>query len=671
VDAPGPAATPEAAPHVVLMGASVISGSGRMIVCRTGRATALGHVAHSLTAAPPPTAFELAFRRFGLMIMRLTVLMVLFVVMVNAVTHKPLPESFLFALALAVGLTPELLPMVVSVTLARGAVRMAARHVVVKRLGAIQNLGAMDVLCTDKTGTLTEAVVALARHCDLAGRESERVLRLAYVNSRFETGLKNPLDRAILAHAPEDVAGWRKIDEAPFDFERRRVSVLVDGPQGRMLIVKGAPEAVLALSTHYAVGEAAASAPLDEKTRAVALDNLGALSRDGYRVLGIAYKQTASEHRGATVDDETGLVFAGFAAFLDPPKASAGAAVRALAGSGVAIRILTGDNEAVTRHLCGALGIAVTGVLTGEEIARQSDAALRARVAHANLCCRLSPAQKTRVIAALRARGHVVGFVGDGINDAPALHAADVGVSVDSAVDVAKAAADLILRRRDLGVLHEAVVEGRRTHVNIRKYMMMGTSSNFGNMFSMAGAAVVLPFLPMLPVQILLNNVLYDVSEIAVPLDRVDAEEIARPNPFDLAFIRNFMWLLGPVSSLFDFLTFWVLLVVFSADAALFRTGWFVESLATQVLVIFVIRTRRSPLRSAPHPALVATSLAVVGAALALPYAGFGAALGFAPLPASFYPVLVALVVAYLALAEGGKRLFYARLRRRGHAAAT
>ena len=398
------------------------------------------------------------------------------------------------------------------------------------------------------------------------------------------------------------------------------------------------------------------------RARDTAQQQLEALSAQGLRVLGIAFRQVAEDHGHAVVSDETQLVFAGFAAFLDPPKVSAAKALAALVASGIAVKIVTGDNELVTQHVCAKLGIAVTGVLTGAEIAQLDDHALEARVDGVNLFCRVNPAQKNRIILALKARGRVVGYLGDGINDAPALHSADVSISVDTAVDVAKEAADLILLKRDLQVLHDGVLEGRRTFANIRKYIMMGTSSNFGNMFSMAAASVFLPFLPMLPTQILLNNVLYDLSEVAIPLDHVDAEEIRGPQAWDMTFIRNFMWIIGPVSSLFDFLTFYVLLAVLNANEALFQTGWFVESLATQVLVIFVIRTRHNPLSSRPHAALTATSLAVVVAALILPFTGLAHYFGFQPLPAEFLVILAALVVAYLGIVEAAKRMFYRHL---------
>ena len=650
------------ATNALFKGTSVVSGTARLFVCRTGSATAIGEIAHTLNLDPPPTAFELGTRRFGMLIMRLTVLMVLFVLMVNTVTHKPLLESFLFAIALAVGLTPELLPMVVSITLAQGALRMARKRVIVKRLAAIQNLGSMDVLCTDKTGTLTEAKISLERHVDMSGGDSARVLELAYLNSFFETGLKSPLDEAILAHDHLDVSRWKKIDEAPFDFERRRVSVLVDDGATRMLVVKGAPEDILRLSTQYQTSDRGTARTWDAAARDMAQQQLEALGTQGLRVLGIAFKQVGKHHDRADVSDEAELVLAGFAAFLDPPKVDAAKALSALLASGVAVKIVTGDNELVTQHICAKLGISGPGVLTGQEIAQLSDHALQARVETVDLFCRVNPAQKNRIILALKARGRVVGYLGDGINDAPALHSADVSLSVDTAVDVAKEAADLVLLKRDLHVLHDGVLEGRRTFANIRKYIMMGTSSNFGNMFSMAAASVFLPFLPMLPTQILLNNVLYDLSEVAIPLDHVDPEETRGPQAWDMTFIRNFMWIIGPVSSLFDFLTFYVLLAILNANEALFQTGWFVESLATQVLVIFIIRTRRNPFSSRPHVALAATSLAVVLVAVILPFSGLGHYLGFQPLPMEFLMILAALVVAYLGIVEAAKRMFYRHL---------
>ncbi len=700
----------EEATNAVFMGTTVVSGSARVRVVKTGTATAIGAIADTLERPAPPTSFEIGTHRFGMLIMRLTILLVLFVLLVNAFMHKPWLESFLFAVALAVGLTPELLPMVVSITLSRGAMMMAKKKVIVKRLSAIQNLGSMDVLCTDKTGTLTEARIKLEQHVDPQGRASERVLEFAYLNSFFETGLRSPLDEAILNHENIDVSSWKKIDEVPFDFERRRVSVLLEKDLERWLVVKGAPEDILGLCTHYEggpgiVGIAPAdghdSAPgqiqktLQERTQANAREStckiasataqnnemysrmqstvhaldsdsrlrIGTirtgLEREGFRVLGIAWRKVSLAHPHAVISDESELVFAGFAGFLDPPKASAGSALAALEDSGVTVKIVTGDSELVTQHVCAQLKIAVTGILTGKEIEQLDDAALRIRAEQANLFCRVNPTQKNRVILALKAHGHVVGYLGDGVNDAPSLHSADVGLSVDSAVDVAREAADMILLDHDLQVLHDGVMEGRRTFGNIMKYIMMGTSSNFGNMFSMAGAALFLPFLPMLPTQILLNNFLYDFSEAPIPLDQVDPQELRRPRVLDIHFIRNFMLVIGPISSLFDFLTFYVMLQVLKADEKLFQTGWFVESLCTQVLVIFVIRTRGNPFKSRPHPVLTATSCSVVVISALLPLTPLGRYFGFVTAPASFYFILAAMVVAYLLIVEFAKRGFY------------
>lgn len=645
------------ATNSLFMGTSVISGAGRMLVVRTGPRTALGSIAASLVQRPPPTAFERGTQAFGALIMRLTVVLVLGVLLINALLHRPLLESFLFAVALAVGLTPELLPMVISVTLSRGAMRLARRRVIVKRLSAVQELGGVDVLCTDKTGTLTEGRIRLERHLDALGRDCERVLELAYLNSHFESGIRSPLDDAILAHTHIDATPWRKIDEVPFDFERRRVSVLLDGPGGRTLIAKGSLEDILRLCAFYE--DDGQPLPIDDAVRNRIAAQFESLSRDGFRVLGIAWRGTPPHHDHAVITDECELVFSGFAAFLDPPKPSAARALSALAADGVAVKIVTGDHELVARHVCAELGLPITGVLNGRDIQTLDDAALQARAETTNLFCRVTPAQKTRILAALRARGHVVGFLGDGINDAPALHAANVGISVDSAVDVAKEAADLVLLNHDLKVLHDGVCEGRRTFGNVTKYIMMGTSSNFGNMFSMAGGALFLPFLPMLPIQILLNNFLYDLSEIAIPLDKVDEETLSRPRVWDMDFIRRFMLTLGPVSSAFDFLTFYLMLAMFQAGEALFQTGWFIESIATQVLVIFIIRTRGNPFTSRPNVWLVTLSLTVVAVAALLPWLPFAGHLGFVPPPPGFYAVLAAIVAVYLTCVYLARQWFY------------
>ena len=649
------------AANAAFMGTSVVSGSAKLLLCATGNASQLGEISATLRHTPPPAALERGVYEFGILIVRLTVLLVLFVLLVNTFFHRPLLESFLFALALAVGLTPELLPMIVSVTLARGAMRMAKQKVIVKRLAAIHDLGSMDVLCTDKTGTLTEAKIALIRHITLSGADSERVLELAWLNSHFESGLRSPLDAAILEHASSIPAGWIKIDEVPFDFERRRVSVLLEHGGRRILVIKGAPEDVLKLSSRYELSGENDTQPFDAAALARANTQFQTLCEEGFRVLGIAWREEPASQTHVVVADEHDFVFAGYAAFLDPPKASAGEAIAALERSGVGIKIITGDNERVTQYVCTQLDIPIEGLLTGTELAALSEEALSARIEETNLFCRVNPSQKNRIILALKRRGHVVGYLGDGINDAPSLHTADVGISVDGAVDVAKDAADIILLEHDLEVVERGVREGRRTFGNIMKYIMMGTSSNFGNMFSMAGASLILPFLPMLPIQVLLNNFLYDLSEVPIPMDDVDDELLAQPRHWDIKFIRNFMLVLGSVSSIFDFLTFGLLLWVFNATETLFQTGWFMESLATQVLVIFVIRTRGSPLRSRPNPLLAGTSLIVAAVGVLLPYTAIGRWFGFVPLPLTFLAALGAMVVCYLVLAEVVKRWFYRR----------
>jgi Mg2+-importing ATPase len=657
-DAPSGAEDPAGASNAVFAGTSVISGTATIAVCRTGARSALGHLATSLAEKPPATDFAVGIRRFGLLIMRLTVLMVLFVLVVNISFHRPVLESLMFALALAVGLTPELLPMIVTVTLARSALELSRRKVIVKRLSAIHDLGAMNVLCTDKTGTLTEATIKLVRAIDGRGVESKAVYANAYINSQFETGMKSPLDQAILSGSPFDMAGWKKIDEVPFDFERRRVSVLVEHGAERRLIVKGAPEDLLRLSGYYEDADGKVL-PLDPDARRCFEATLDELSSQGFRALGIASRAAEASHETAAISDECDLVFSGFAVFRDPPKASAGATIQAMTAAGISVRVLTGDNERVTRHVFAEIGVPVAGVLTGDQLTHMSDEALLGRLPRVNLFCRVNPQQKLRILLALKRLGHVVGFMGDGINDAPALHAADVGISVDGAADVARAAADLILLEHDLSVVREAVVWGRSTVQNVSKYVLMGSSSNFGNMFSMAGAALFLPFLPMLPIQILLNNLLYDVSEIAIPFDRVDEEAISGPVKWDVKFIERFMLVFGPVSSVFDFLTFYVLLYVLGAGEALFQTGWFIESITTQVLVVFAIRTRRSIFRSKPHVFLAAMAFAVIAAAIALPLLPFGRWLGFVAPPPLFFAFLLGATMAYLAVVEITKRIFY------------
>jgi Mg2+-importing ATPase len=657
-DLPCPVEEISGAANFLFSGTSVISGSATAVVCRTGRATELGGLAGALASRRPTDAFEHGIRRFGLLMLRFTVFLVLFVLATNVLFHRPWLESLLFALALAVGLTPELLPMVVTVTLANGAQRLAQRRVIVKRLAAIHDLGAMDVLCTDKTGTLTESQIRLVRHPGVDRRESEEVFRLAYLNSVFESGIKSPLDEAILAHRRLDIAGWKKVDEVPFDFERRRVSVLIDNGTERLLVVKGALEDIIRLSADYRASDGTRR-EIDYEMRKTLLGQFERLGEEGYRVLGVASRSVDRTHDNAIIGDEAALSFVGFAVFVDPPKLDAAAAIQALSRAGVGVKILTGDNERITRHICNEIGVPVQGVLTGSELAGMSQEALMARLPSVNLFCRVTPQQKERILLALKRTGSVVGFLGDGINDASALQAADVGISVDRAADVAKEAADLVLLEHNLGVVLESVIEGRRTVENVSKYILMGSSSNLGNMFSMAGAALFLPFLPMQPTQVLLNNLLYDLSEVGVPFDNVDTAALQYPTHWDIRFIERFMLVLGPVSSLFDFLTFFALIRLFGASEPVFQTGWFIESLATQSLVIFVIRTRGHPWQSRPHPLLAILSVGVVVVGLVITLTPLGNLFGFVLPPVGFFLFLIVTVAAYLLLVEAVKRLYY------------
>lgn len=630
----------------VYAGTAVLSGTADVVVEHTGARTELGRAARA-AVGEAPDAFEAETRRFGLLIMRVTVALVLFVAGVNTAAQRPVLEAFLFAVALAVGLTPELLPMIVSVTLARGALRLSRAHVVVRRLAAIHDLGAMDVLCTDKTGTLTEAKVRLERHVNLAGAESEEVLRLAWLNSHFETGLQNPMDEAILAHEPMDPGSWTKVDEVPFGFERRRVSVLLDDGARRWLVVKGAPGEVVSLCAH-----------LSDDDEARIRELVTGFERDGFRVLAIASKEAPRSLEQAHVDDETGLVFAGIAAFLDPPKESTKGAVQALARDGVEMKVITGDGELVTRYVCERVGIPVRGLMRGAEVDGLDEDALARRAENVTVFSRTTPAQKARIVAALRKR-HVVGYLGDGINDAPPLRTADVGISVAGAVEVAREAADVVLLENELEVLHRGVREGRRTFANVLKYLLMATSSNFGNMVSMAAASTILPFLPMRPVQVLLGNLLYDVSELPIPLDRVDAASLAHPGRWNLRMVERFMVVAGLISSAFDVVTFVLLRQVYGAGEAVFQSAWFVESMATQVLVILVLRTRERPWRSRPSLALLVGALSCVAVAAWLPQTAVGAWFGLVPPPSGWLWVVAGLTVSYLGCVEAVKRRFF------------
>jgi Mg2+-importing ATPase len=644
--------------EMVFLGTSVVSGTALAEVTATGPATAFGDIAARLMERPPETEFERGIRRFAVLIMRTVVFLVLFVLLAGVLFHRPGFEMLLFAVALAVGLTPEFLPMITTVTLAKGAVRMADRQVIVRHLAAIEDFGSMDVLCSDKTGTLTTGTMELTGGLDPFGREAERPRALAYLNSLHETGIRSPLDEAILQKGGS-AAGYRKLDEIPFDFERRRLSVVLAKGDEIVLIAKGAPEQMLDRCVAYETD--GAEHPLDAEAAARCRLTHEALSRQGARVLAVA-RRSLHPQAAYTAADEHDLVLVGFIAFSDPLVPGVADALAVLRRDGVTVKIITGDSELVARHVCRQVGLDGDRIVLGAALEGMTDAALAVVAERTSVFARVSPAQKTRIILALKARDHVVGHLGDGINDAPSLHAADVGISVANAVDVAKDAADIILQQRDLAVLHTGILEGRKAFANVMKYLLMGTSSSFGNMFSMAGAVLFLPFLPMLPIQILLNNLLYDLAQVTIPTDRVDPEFVRAPQRWNIGIIRRFMLVIGPISSVYDFLTFFVLLAVFAAPAALFQTGWFVESLATQTLVLFVIRTARTPLRSRPSGWLTATTLAVVALGCLLPFTPLAPVFGFVPLPPGYFVFLVAAVVTYLALVEAVKRRLIGRL---------
>jgi P-type Mg2+ transporter len=648
--------------NCVFMGTSVSSGTARVLLVQTGKGTAFGQIAGKLALRPALSDFERGIQRFGYLLTRIMLVMVVAVLGINIFQARPPIDSLLFALALAVGLTPELLPAIVSITLAHGARRMAALGVIVRRLNAIENLGSMDVLCTDKTGTLTAGVVALDGAFGLDGLPSAEVLRLAGLNAQFQSGLTNALDEAVstaVRACGVDLKATAKVDEIPYDFVRKCLSVVVADPAGPLtLITKGAMDKVLDRCVSVGTGGAA----LDAAQRAAIEQRFEAWSSQGYRVLGVATRQVDARSGPFTRDDEQELCFAGFLLFMDPPKAGVTQVLADLARRGVALKIITGDNHKVARHVAEAVNLPSARMLTGRELNAMGDEALMHAAAETTLFAEVDPNQKERIILALQKTGHVVGYMGDGINDALALHAADVGISVDTAVDVAKEAADFVLLRKDLGILRLGIDEGRTTFANTLKYVLTTISANFGNMFSMAVASVFLPFLPLLASQVLLNNFLSDIPATTIAGDRVDAEWLARPRRWDTLFIRNYMVLFGLLSSLFDFLTFGALLWLFDAAAPEFRTGWFVESLLTELVIALVVRTRRPFWRSRPANLLLGSTFAVIAVALALPYLPINVLFGFVPLPAPLMLGMVGLTLAYVGAVEVAKKWFYARV---------
>ncbi len=653
--------------NCVFMGTNVRSGSARALIVQTGPSTAFGRIADRLTLRPPETEFERGIRRFGAMLTEMMLVLVLIVFAVNVYFKKPVLDALLFSVALAVGLTPQLLPAIISMNLSKGSQVMAANGVIVRRLESIENLGSMDVLCTDKTGTLTQGVVQLDGALDVEGRQSDEVFRLAFVNAHFQTGLTNPLDEAVTAYAQPNIDGLVKLAEIPYDFVRKRLSVLVrdegDPSAAPVMVTKGALESVLTVCNQVRFGESVA--PLYDTRRTDILGRFATWSGQGYRVLGLATKQLPctdwSQPAPCGRADEQDMTFSGFLLFFDPPKPDAQATIAALADLGVQLKVITGDNRLVAVHTAEAIGLPATGVLTGTEMGEMGDEALWQAVEKTNLFAEVDPNQKERIILSLQKRGHVVGYMGDGINDAPSLHAADVGISVDRAVDVAKEAADFVLLEHDLGVLRRGVELGRTTFANTLKYVFVTTSANFGNMFSMAGASLFLPFLPMLPLQILLTNFLTDFPAMAIAGDSVDSEMVEKPRRWNIRYIRDFMVTFGAVSSLFDYLTFGVLLWVVKASEDQFRTGWFLESVLTELLIMLVIRTRKPFFRSRPGRYLFIGTVVVALVTLVLPYTPLNKILGFTPLGPATLGILCGITVLYIAATEVAKRGFYRR----------
>lgn len=649
--------------NMVFMGTNVRSGTARVLIVQTGANTEFGEIAARLTLRPPETEFEHGIRRFGSLLTRIMSALVLAVLTINIFLERPAIDSLLFAIALAVGIAPELLPAIISINLSKGAQNMTKVGVIVRRLNAIENLGSMDTLCTDKTGTLTEGVVHLDGALDVEGSPSDSVMRFAYLNSAFQTGIVNPLDEAILAQPHLDTTGMDKLEEIPYDFHRKRLSVVVDSDPGTdikpLLITKGALDNILAICTSVRIGDAAV--PLNKDYQTAINAHFTEWSAQGYRVLGIAVREVVRKTEYTVDEDERDMAFAGFLLFFDPPKPDVINTVEALKQLGVQIKIITGDNRLVACHVAETVGLPVEGIITASQIKDLNDEALWHVAERTTIFAEVDPNQKERIILALRKMGHVVGYMGDGINDAPALHSADVGISVEKAVDVAKEAADFVLLQHDLDVLLAGIKEGRRTFANTMKYVFTTTSANFGNMLSMAGASLFLPFLPLLAKQILLNNFLSDFPAMGIPSDNVDDDLVERPHRWNIRFIRNFMIIFGLVSSVFDYATFGLLLLVVHATEPQFQTGWFIESLLTELVIALVVRTSRPFYKSRPGKALLLLTITFGLITLAIPFFPFSHFLGFTPLPVWVMAALVAITGLYVAAAEIAKKFFYAR----------
>jgi len=650
--------------NVVFMGTNVRSGSARVLIVQTGLRTAFGQIADKLTLRPPETEFENGVRRLGFLLTEVMFFLVFGIFFFNVFFHKPVLDSLLFSIALAVGLTPQLLPAIININLSKGSQEMAKHGVIVRRLESIENFGSMDILCTDKTGTLTEGVVRLDGALDINGEPSEQVLLFAYLNAHLQTGMPNPLDEAIASKGAAGAEAYTKLDEIPYDFIRKRLTVVVSqDPSAPFLITKGALENVLAVCARVQVGEEEKA--LDSEMQTRIQQKFETWSSQGFRVLGLAVKPASGREHPFSKAEEIGMIFQGFLLFFDPPKAGVQETIQALEKLGVRLKVITGDNRLVAGHTGQMVGVGNGKVITGAELDQLHDEALWHEVEQADIFAEVDPNEKERIILALKKRGHVVGYMGDGINDAPSLHSADVGVSVANAVDVAKEAADLVLLKQDLDVLREGIIQGRKTFANTLKYVFMATSANFGNMFSMAGASLFLPFLPMLPKQILLINFLTDLPEMTIASDRVDDVFVERPHRMDIAFVRRFMLTFGPLSSFFDYATFAVLLWLMKASEQAFQTGWFVESILSAGVVVFAVRTRLPFTRSHPSRAMLAITAGVMLVTLALPYSPLAGPLGFVPLSIPYLLIILSIVALYFLSAELTKRWFYRQSRNR------
>jgi len=652
--------------NVCFMGTNVVSGTATAVVVLTGPDTCFGALSKDILGHDEPTSFDKGLTQLSWLLIRFVVVLVSLIFLINGINKGNWFEAFMFALSVAVGLTPEMLPMIVTANLAKGALAMSKKKVIVKRLNSIQNFGAMDILCTDKTGTLTQNRIILKRPLNIHGTLSEKVMKYAYLNSYYQTGLKNILDEAVLQHAQETRLtldeGYTKVDEIPFDFERRRMSVIVEKDHNtHLLICKGAVEEIFKVSSRVEDGDSIE--PVDAAVQDYLSQGTRDLNEDGFRVIALAYKELPLEKTEYTAADETDLILLGYVSFLDPPKETAALAIAALKQYGVHVKILTGDNDAVTQKVCKDVGLEVTNIVLGHQIEQMPDKKLAEIIDQANVFAKLTPKHKERIIYALREKGHVVGFLGDGINDAPALKAADVGISVDSAVDIAKESADIILLEKSLLVLEEGVIEGRMVFGNIMKYIRMTMSSNFGNVFSMVGASAILPFLPMLPIHILIQNLLYDFSQLAIPIDKVDEEYLTKPRKWEMGHLTKFMLFFGPTSSIFDYATFALLWFVFGANTiakqSLFQSGWFVEGLLSQTLIIHMIRTSKVPfLQSWAATPLTILTVLIMAIGIYIPFSPFAHAIGLMPLPLPYFYWLALILVSYCVLTQGVKRWF-------------